>query len=297
MKRVAGYFLLLILLSLPAQAIGPLAFLAKDLVKNIVRSFVEGQIDKMLASAGPCGLPIAGPGVGGLAGMLGGRGAMPGLSSMRGAGKMPLSGAAGAARGTLPSIPGMGGGMAIPPGMEGMMKDQMAQAQAMMAKEQAEHGADVQDKEGSGSPGAAPDMATAMQAMQDGEPLTGAEVDEMATLLERMSTAMPSAAPQCKPGELKTVLQQASDSPMTGGGLRMMLGAMRDMQQKLDEARDTFAKIPEAERSEYVETMAAEFRGWDKDNKQALLGMVETNFLGMPDTMKTQLLARLKQAK
>jgi len=69
------------------------------------------------------------------------------------------------------------------------------------------------------------------------------------------------------------------------------------MQQKLYEARATFAKMPAAERGEYVETMAAEFRGWDKDNKQALLGMVETNFLGMPDTMKTQLLARLKQAK
>ena len=177
------------------------------------------------------------------------------------------------------------------------MKDQMAQAQAMMAKEQAEQGADVQDKEGPGSPGAAPDMATVMQAMQESEPLTSAEVDELATLLEQMSTAMPSAAPQCKPGELKTVLQQASDSPMTGGVLRMMLGSMRDMQQKLDEARATFAKMPEAERSEYVETMAAEFRGWDKENKQALLGMVETNFLGMPDTMKTQLLARLKQAK
>ena len=39
----------------------------------------------------------------------------------------------------------------------------------------------------------------------------------------------------------------------------------------------------------------AEFRGWDKDNQKALLGMVETNFLGMPDTMKTQLLTRLKQ--
>lgn len=297
MKRIAGYFLLVALLSLPAQAIGPLAFLAKDLVKGIVRSFVEGQIDKMLASAGPCGLPIAGPGAGGLAGMLGGRGAMPGLSSMRGAGKMPLSGAAGASKGALPAMPGMGGGVAIPPGMEGMMKEQMAQAQAMMAKEQAEQGADVQNKEGPGSPGAAPDMATAMQAMQESEPLTSAEVDELATLLERMSTAMPSAAPQCKPGELKTVLQQASDSPMTGGVLRMMLGSMRDMQNKLDEARDTFAKMPEAERGEYVETMAAEFRGWDKENKQALLGMVETNFLGMPDTMKTQLLARLKQAK
>jgi len=297
MKRIVGYFLWVTLLSLPAQATGPLAFLAKDLVKGIVRSFVEGQIDKMLASAGPCGLPIAGPGAGGLAGMLGGRGAMPGLSSMRGAGKMPLSGAAGAAKGTLPSMPGVGGGMAIPPGMEGMMKEQMAQAQAMMAKEQAEHGADVQDKESPGSPGAVPDMATAMQAMQDSPPLTSAEVDELATLLERMATAMPSAAPQCKPGELKTVLQQASDSPMGGGVLRMMLGSMRDMQKNLDEARATFAKMPEAERSEYVETMAAEFRGWDKDNKQALLGMVKTNFLGMPDTMKTQLLARLKQAK
>ena len=294
MKRIAGYFLLVTLLSLPAQAIGPLAFLAKDLVKGIVKSFVEGQIDKMLASAGPCGLPIAGPGAGGITGMLGGRGTMPGLSSMRGAGKMPRSGAAGASKGALPAMPDMGGGMAIPPGMEGMMKDQMAQAQAMMAKEQAKHGTDVQDKEGIGSPGAMPDMAT---AMQEGEPLTSAEVDELATLLERMSTAMPSAAPQCKPGELKTVLQQASDSPMTGGVLRMMLGSMRDMQKKLDEARATFAKMPEAERSEYVETMAAEFRGWDKDNKQALLGMVETNFLGMPDTMKTQLLARLKQAK
>jgi len=261
MKRIAGYFLLVILLSLPAQAIGPLAFLAKDLVKNIVRSFVEGQIDKMLASAGPCGLPIAGPGAGGLAGMLGGRGAMPGVSSMPDAGKMSLSGAAGAARGALPSMPGMGGGVAIPPGMEGMMKEQMAQAQAMMAKEQAEQGADVQDKEGPGSPGAAPDMATAMQAMQEGEPLTSAEVDELATLLERMSTAMPSAAPQCKPGELKTVLQQASDSPMTGGMLRMMLEPMRDMQKKLDEARATFAKMSAAERGEYVETMAAEFRG------------------------------------
>lgn len=297
MKRVAGIFLLLTLLSAPAQAIGPLALLAKDLVKGIVRSFIEGQVNQMLASAGPCGLPIAGPGAAGLAGMLGGRGAMPGLGSIPGAGKMPLSGAAGAARGRLPAMPGMGGGMAMPPGMEGMMKDQMAQAQAMMAQEQAKHGADVQDLESPGTPGAMPDMATAMQVMQEGPPLTSAEVDELATLLERMSTAMPSAAPKCKPGELKTVLQQASDSPMGGGVLRMLLGSMRDMQKNLDEARATFANMPEPERSEYVDTMAAEFRGWDKENRQALLGMVETNFLGMPETMKTQLLARLKQAK
>jgi hypothetical protein len=222
---------------------------------------------------------------------------MPSLGSIPGAGKLPLSGAAGAARGGLPVMPGMPGGMAIPPGMEGMMKDQMAQAQAMMAKEQAERGADVQDNQGLGTPGAMPDMAKTMQAMQEGPPLTSAEVEELATLLERMSTAMPSAAPKCKPGELKTVLQRASDSPMGGGVLRMMLSSMRDMQKNLDEARATFAKMTELERGEYVETMAAEFRGWDKENRQALLGMVESNFLGMPDTMKTQLLTRLKQSK
>ena len=69
------------------------------------------------------------------------------------------------------------------------------------------------------------------------------------------------------------------------------------MQRKLDEAQATFARMSEQERGEYVETMATEFRGWDKQNRQALLGMVETNFLGMPDTMQTQLLARLKQEK
>ena len=293
MKRIAGCFLLMMLLAVPAQAVGPLAFMAKDLVQGIVRSFVEGQINQMLATTGPCGMQIERPGVAGLSGILGERGAMPSLRSIPGAGKMPGSGVAGTAKGALSSIPGAGGGMAIPPGMDGMMKEQMAQAQAMMAKEQAKHGANVQDNESL----AAPDMAAAMQAMQDDKPLTRAEIDELGTLLERMSTAMPASASQCKPGDMKAMVQMTSDSPMGGGMLRMMLGPLRDMQKNLDEARVTFAKMSEPERREYVETMATEFRGWDKEHKQALLGMVETNFLGMPDTMKTQLLARLKQAK
>ena len=269
MKRIAGYFLLVSLLSLPAQAVGPLAFMAKDLVKGIVRSFVEGQINQMLTTTGPCGMQIARPGTTGLTGMLGGRGAMPDLQSIPGAGKIPLSGTTGAAKGALSSIPGAGGGAAMPPGMDGMMKDQMAQAQAMMAKEQAKHGANVQDKEGLGTPGAAPDMAKAMQAMQDTTPLTSAEVDELGTLLERMSTAMPSADSKCKPGDMKAMVQMTSDSPMGGGMLRMMLGPLRDMQKNLDAARATFAKMSEPERHEYVETMAAEFRGWDKTSDHA----------------------------
>lgn len=53
--------------------------------------------------------------------------------------------------------------------------------------------------------------------------------------------------------------------------------------------------MSEAERSDYIETMAADYRGWDAEHKKAFAGMVQTNFLGMPDTMQTQLLARLKQ--
>ncbi len=285
MKRIAGYLLLMMLITLPAQAVGPLAFMAKDIVKDIVKSFVEGQVNQMLATTGPCGMQVERPGVAGLSGMLSG----PGLRSIPGAG------AAATVKGARASISGTGGGVAMPPGMEGMMKDQMAQAQAMMAKEQAKHG---EDKENFGTPDAtAPDLAAAMQAMQDHKPLTSAEVVELGTLLERMSTAMPAAESKCKPGDMKAMVQMTSDSPMGGGMLRMMLGPLRDMQKNLDEARATFAKMSEPERREYVETMATEFRGWDKEHKQALLGMVETNFLGMPDTMRTQLLVRLKQAK
>ena len=298
MKRIARVFLLVVLLAPLVHAVGPLAFLAKDLVKGIVRNFLEGQVNQMLATAGPCGLPLTGPGGGNLAGMLRG-GGMPGVGSMPGAGSMRVPGAGGAAGmlggGAMPglgSIPGAG----LPPGLSDMMKDQMAQSQATLAKEQAARGANTPDSESRGTPRAVPDIATALQALQGRPPLSSAELDELGTLMERLATAMPSAAPKCKPGELKAALQTASDSPMGGGVLRMVLGSLRDVQRQLDEARDTFAKMTEQDRIEYVELMAAEFRGWDKDSQQALLGMVETNFLGMPDAMKTQLLARLKRA-
>jgi len=279
MKSIARYFLLTALLSAPLYAAAPLAFMAKDFVKGIIRSFVESGYNKLFESAGPCGLPLAPPG-GAVADMLRGRGAMPGMPS--------LPSAAGLARGGLPSVPGVGGGATIPPGMDKMMKQQMAQAQAQIAQDQAVPGE---------TPAAMPDMAAAMQmmqAMQNAAPLSRAEVDELGALLERMRTAMPSAAPQCKPGEMKAAITMAADSPMANGPLRMMLGTMRDMQQKLDDARATFATMSEPERTETVEMIATEYRGWDKDSRQAMLGMVASNFLGMPEAMKTQLLARLQ---
>jgi hypothetical protein len=320
MKRIAGSVLLLALLSFPAQAVFPLAFLAKEIVKGIVKDFLESQLNQMLAKAGPCGIPIADTGsLTSLAGMLTGRGGgMGGFSSLAGMGAMPaIPGIGAAAKGALPDVPGLTGGRAalanvptgaIPPemaamlggmpgrggaampaGMAEMMKSQMAQLEAS-AKDQGKEGAD-------GRAASAPDMAKVMQAMQDPTPLSAAEADELGTIMERMATAMPNAAPQCKPGELKTVMQRASNTPMGGGVMRMMLTSMREAQQKLDEARTTFATMSEAERADYVELMATEYRGWDKENQQAMLGMLETDFLGMPESLKTQLVARLKQGK
>lgn len=276
MWRVTGVLLLLTLLCLPAQAVGPLALLGKEIVKGIVRNFVENQMNQMLATAGPCGMPIAQPGaLAGMAGLLRGRGGMPGVTNLPGGAAIP-----GGIPGAMPSL----SDMKLPPGMAEKMQEQMAGQQGARGE----------------SPAASlsgPAMAKAMAALQDTTPLSTAEVDELGTLLERMAAAMPSAAPKCKPGEMKAVLAMAADSPMGGGMLRMMLEPLRDMQRKLDEAKDTFARMSEQERGEYVDSMAAEFGGWDKENRQALLGMVESNFLGMPDDMRAQLLARLKQER
>ena len=41
--------------------------------------------------------------------------------------------------------------------------------------------------------------------------------------------------------------------------------------------------------------MATEYRTWGTAQRQAMLGMLQTNLLGMPESLKTPLLARLQQ--
>jgi hypothetical protein len=224
---------------------------------------------------------------------------MGGLSSLAGMGSgMPaIPGIGAAAKGALPSVPGLtGGGAALanlpmgamspeqmammsrmggmpgmggagmPPGRAEMMKSQMAQMEPS-----AKDGAD-------GRTANAPDMAKVMQALQDPTPLSAAEAEELGTIMERMAAAVPSEAMPCKPGELKVVMQSASNTPMGGGMMRMMLTSLRDAQLRLDEARNTFATMSEAERADYVELMATEYRTWDKEQQKAMLGMMQTDF-------------------
>lgn len=261
MKRLAGYVLLGALITLPAHAVLPMAFFAKDLVKGIVRNFVDGQLNSMMETTGPCGMTVARPGMG----------AVNTIKQGAAAARSPGTAMAG---GAMPSMPGMGTGMS-----DAQMKDMMARVPGGQGMQ-------------GGMAGLPPE---AMAMMKDQTPLSKAEAEELGTLMENMSAAAPSMANKCKPGEMKQMVEMSANTPGASGPMRMMLTSLRKAQAQIDEARATFAKMSDAERSDYVETMAAEYRGWDAENKKAFLGMIQTNFLGMPETMRTQLLARLKQ--
>ncbi len=309
MKHMAGCALLTITLVLPAQAQAPVAMLAKELITGIVQTFVKDRVLGMLSSMGPCGMPI-GP-TGGLATLAGlltsGGGGLPGMPSMPGmtagmAGLPDLSALAGA--GGLGSLPGAGAAGQVA-GLAGGAA-QMAELQASMQKMMQANAASVPAPDagvatdgvaaGSGADEESPpDVAQLMRDMQQSEPLSRAELEELGGLMERLSKAMPTKANPCKPGELATVLKSAADMPMGGGVLRMMLQPLRDMETSVAEARDGFARMSPDERRDYVVLLADDARGWDAEQRDALVGMARTNFLGMPEPMPEQLLARLSK--
>ena len=308
MKRRAVWALLIVTLVLPAQAQAPVVFLAREIVKGIIKSFVQDRLMSMLSTMGPCGTPL-GPtgGLATLAGLLGGGGGggIPGLGAMSGMPGIPgmsampdLSALAGAG-----SLQGLGAAGSIVGAASGAA--QIAGVQAKMEKMQREQLAklpppepDGESPDSAGLDATAPtDIAQLTQQLQDAEPLSSAEIDELAALMERLSAAVPSKANPCKPGELTQVLHSAADMPMVGGTLRMMLQPMRDMETSVAQAHDRFATMSAAESAEYIDLMAEESRGWDAENRKAFIGMAETNFLGMPAPMQAQLLARLKRQK
>jgi len=299
MKRLAVCVLLMATLGLPVQAQAPVVMLARELVKGIIETFVKDGLINMLSTMGPCGMPL-GPsgGLATLAGLLGGGGiasvagmpGMPGLSVLTGTGGVGSLSAVGAAG----QLAGMTGGAVQMAGIQASMEKRLREQTAQLPPPEA----NGETTEADGADGAAPpDIAQLTQDMQEATPLSGAELDELGGLMERLAAAMPSKANPCKPGELTQVLHSAADMPMGSGMLRMMLQPMRDMDASVAEAHDRFARMSATESAEYVALMADESRGWDAENRKALLGMAETNFLGMPEPMQAQLLARLRQRK
>ena len=311
MRRLVIVLALGLGLALPAEAVAPLVLLAHKMVRQIVQDVVKNMARNLLAeAAGPCKTAIAEGGVGSartLTGLAGGRSAVPsvpgmpsvpGLPQMAGTPSVPAvpflpgtgtigAGVSMAARtggvgiptvSSPDQLPSLAGGM--PGGMPPQFADQMARAQA--ARDRGGQMPSTEQMNGY--------MQQMQQAMAQG-PLSAAEADELADTMLEFAKVFPDQL-KCTPEETSAMIKATAVTPM-GGILRPVLDSLRQTKQRLAEAREAFAKMSPEERSEYVQTMAADIRGYDAQNKAVFLKMIDANFFGMPEDMRAQLKALL----
>jgi hypothetical protein len=232
------------------QAAAPLALFAKQIVKQIVRDFVESQITSLVRqSLGPCKSMLVD---------MARAGAVPGLGSVPGMGSMPTMDPAMHAKmqQLMPSTPAVPGGQAMDPAMAARMQQMLA-------------------------------------GMQNAQPLSAVEVDELVDRLVVLSKAVPDVELPCSPAELKLVFNMSASMPMASGPLRMMLTQFRDMEVRFKEVGDTFAKMSSAEQSEAVELMAADAASLGPDERKQLAGFLQSDLFGLPPAVREQLRARI----
>jgi hypothetical protein len=272
MKRLLFAASILILLAVPAQAALPLALIAKQIIKQVVKDFIESELTALVRqSLGPCKSMLADMGVGAA-------GTIQGV----------VSGARGMAGGSIPGVAGLPGAVGAVPG--GMDAVSMASPEARRAMEgmlgaqgidPATHAQIMQHIQG-GIPG-----------MESATPLSTEEVDELVTRLVALSKAMPDQALPCPPEELKLVFNMTASMPMVSGPFRMMLEQFRAMDQRFAEVQETFAKMSDAERAEAVDLMVADVPSMSAEERKQFAGFFQSDLLGLPASVREQLLARL----
>ena len=271
---------ILILLAAPAQAVLPLAFLAKQIVQQVMKDFVKSELNSMVRQAlGPCKSMLADMGVGAagtIQSLVSGGASIPsmlagGMPSMPGSAGMPGGMPAGmdeAMRARMMgSMPAMPAGMLDMPGMDPAMRAQIMQ---MMG----------------GTPGGMPGMASA-------PPLSSEEVDELVTRLAKFSKAMPDNPLPCSPEELKLVFNTSASTPMMSGPFRMMLTAFRGMDERFKEVEETFAKMSSAEQAEAVDLMVADANAMSAEDRKQLASFLQSDVIPLPAAVREQLRIRL----
>jgi hypothetical protein len=234
----------LLLVFAPVQAAGPLALLAKQIVKQMARDFFESQLTSLVRqSLGPCKSMLVDMA---RAGAVPGMAAMPAMAPAMPAQVMQL----------MPSTPVMPQGQAMDPAMA-------AQIQQMLA------------------------------GMQNAQPLSAVEVDELVDRLVVLSKAVPDVELPCSSAELKLVFNMSASTPMASGPLRMMLTQFREMDVRFKEVAETFAKMSSAEQSDAVALMVAEAAALSADERKQLAGFLQSDLFGLPPAVREQLRARL----
>ena len=247
---------MLLLVFAQVQAAAPLALFAKQIVKQIVRDFVESQITSLVRQTlGPCKSMLVD---------MARAGAVPGLPGVPGMG----------------SVPGMGAMSTMDPAMQ-------AKIQQMMSSNTAMPGGEAMD------PAMAAQMQQVLAGMQNAQPLSVVEVDELVDRLVVFSKAVPDVELPCSPADLKLVFNMSASMPMASGPLRMMLTQFRDMDVRFKEVGDTFAKMSSAEQSEAIDLMAADAAALGPDERNQLAGFLQSDLFGLPPAVREQLRARI----
>lgn len=262
----------------PAQAVGPLAFLAKDILSGIVRSFVQSQLKSLIrATLGPCKSLLADMGVGAV-------GTIQGLAS-----------AASGARGlSLPGVPALPSLPSLPTNMpgaagstvSGLLSSAGGTPQVAAAMQGMLGGTAMQ-----GIPGGA-----AIPGLANATPLSSDETDELVDKLVMLSKAMPDQPLPCSPGDLKLVFRMTASVPMVSGSFRTMLDSLRTMDQQFVELRQTFAKMSAAEQNEAIDLMLADLPSLDAENRKAFANFARSDLLALPAAARTRLVNRLGAA-
>jgi hypothetical protein len=124
-------------------------------------------------------------------------------------------------------------------------------------------------------PAVAAQIQQMLAGMQNAQPLSAVEVDELVDRLVVLSKAVPDVELPCSPAELKLVFNMSASMPMASGSLRMMLTQFREMDVRFKEVAETFAKMSSA------------------DERKQLAGFLQSDLFGLPPAVREQLRARL----
>jgi hypothetical protein len=277
---------ILILVAAPVQAALPLAFLAKQIVQQVVKDFVKSQLNSMVReSLGPCKSMLADMGVGAV-------GTIQGLVS--GGASIPSM-----LTGGMPGMPGMAGMPAgMPPGMEAAMRAQMMEAMPAMppgmldmpGMDPAMRAQVMQMMAGMQGAGG---MPGGMPGMGNAAPLSNEEADELVTRLVALSKAMPENPLPCSPEDLKLVFNMSATMPMMSGPFRMILTQFRAMDERFKEVEETFAKMSSAEQAEAVELMVADAKSMSAQDRKQLASFLQSDLIPLPAAVREQLRIRL----
>jgi hypothetical protein len=133
----------------------------------------------------------------------------------------------------------------------------------------------------------------ALQAMRSAPPLSDVEADELVDRLVKVSKAIPDHELPCTPQELKLVFGMSASMPMGAGSFRMMLDALRQMDDQSKKVHECFTQMSPAEEEQAIDLIVAEVAGAQPEERKMAAGLLQSDLVGLPLHVRDKLRTRL----